>query len=137
MGTQQSKADHDLSNDEENRQLRDSLAKADRERKSICNVMLLMVVLFMLSLAGLGYCALLLPQGVFNPARLRHHELERLEGLASLIAQLEFSGYLLWHRIAVNRLHKECRRRGLLLVETQFNASLRSGPAASPSPTQL
>jgi hypothetical protein len=122
--------------DEESRQLRDSLAKADHERKRICHAMLLMGALFILSLAGLGYCALLLPQGVFHPARFVTISLSVL-GLASVIAQIEFSGYLLWHRIAVNHLHKECRRRVLLLVETQFTTSLRPSPAASPSQTQL
>jgi hypothetical protein len=105
-----------LKEGEESRQLRDSLGKAHRERKHICHAMLLMMALFMLSLAGLGYCDLLLPQGGFNPTHFATLVFSIL-GLASLIAQLEFSGYLLWRRIAVNRLHKECRRRGLLLVE--------------------
>jgi hypothetical protein len=125
-----------LEDGEESRQLRDSLVKADRERKRICHAMLLMVAPFILSLAGLGYCALLLPQGVFNPTHFVTSVLSIL-GLAAVIAQIEFSGYLLWHCIAVKRLHKECRRRVLVLVETQFSASLRPDPGASPSPTQL
>ena len=63
---------------EESRQLRDSLAKADRERKRIRHALFLMVALFILSLAGLSYCALLLPQDLFQSRALRHHELERL-----------------------------------------------------------
>ena len=118
-----------LEDGEESRQLRASLTKADRERKRICHAMLLMVALFILSLAGLGYCALLLPQGVFNPTRFVTTSLSVL-GLASLISQLEFFGYLLWHRIAMNRLHKECRRRVLLLVESRHGASLSPSPSA-------
>jgi hypothetical protein len=121
---------------EESRQLRDSLAKTDRERKCIRHALFLMVMLFILSLAGLGYCALLLPRIFSNPAHFVTRSLEVL-GLASLLCQLEFSGYLLWHRSAVNRLHKECRRRVLLLVEPQLCASLRPDPGAGKSPTQL
>jgi len=114
---------------EESRQLRDSLVKADRERKCLAHAMLLMVALFILSLAGLGYCALLLPQTLYNYTHFVTTSLSLL-GLASLISQLEFFGYLLWHRSAVNRLHRECRRRVLLLVEPQLSASLRRSPSA-------
>ena len=114
---------------EESRQLRDNLAKADRERKRIRHALFLMVALFILALAGLGYCALLLPQSSSNPGHFVTKSLSFL-GLASLIAQLEFFGYLLWHHFAVNRLHKECRRRVLLLVESQLRVSLRRGPGA-------
>lgn len=109
---------------EASRQLRDNLAKADRESRFIRHAMSLMVMLFLLSLAGLGYCALLLPQIFFDPS---HFVIKSLcvFGLASLISQLEFFVYLLWHRFEVDRLHKECRRRILLLVESQLRASLR------------
>jgi hypothetical protein len=116
---------------EESRQLRDSLAKADRERKCLRHAILLMVALFIVSLAGLSYCALLLPQGFYSPRHFITMGLSVL-GLASLISQLEFLGYLVWHRGAVNRLHKECRRRVLLLVESQLTASLRRSLSADP-----
>ena len=48
MHTQQNKTERDLSNDEESRQLRDSLAKPDHERKCIYHDVLLMAALFML-----------------------------------------------------------------------------------------
>jgi hypothetical protein len=109
--------------------LQDSLAKADRETKRIRHLMLLMATLFMLSLAGLGYCALLLPQIFSNPTSFVTKSLYFL-GLASLISQLELFGYLLWQRFAVSRLHKECRRRVLLLVESQLKASPVRIPSA-------
>jgi hypothetical protein len=114
---------------EASRRLRDSLAQADRERKRLRHALFLMVTLFILALSGLSYCALLLPQIFPNPGHFVTKSLSFL-GLASLIAQLEFFGYLLWHRFAVSRLHKECRRRVLLLVESQLKASLRRGPGA-------
>jgi hypothetical protein len=103
--------------------LRHSLAKADREGKCIRHTLCLMVTLFFLSLAGLSYCALLLPQIFFNPTHLLTKSLIFL-GLASLISQLELLGYLFWHHFAVKRLHKECRRRVLLLIESRLKASL-------------
>ena len=109
--------------------LRESLAKADRERKRIRHASFLMVTLFILALSGLSYCALLLPQIFFNPGHFVTKSLSFL-GLASLIAQLEFFGYLLWHHFEVNRLHKECRRRVLLLVDSQLRASPRRSPGA-------
>ena len=48
MHTQQSKAERDLSNDEESRQLRYSLAKPDHERKCVYRDVLLMAAFFML-----------------------------------------------------------------------------------------
>jgi hypothetical protein len=125
-----------LEDGEESRQLRDSLAKADRELACIRQALLLTVAIFILSLVGLGYCAVLLPQTFFHTPHFVTMSFSIL-GLASLIAQIEFSGYLLWHRIAVNRLHKECRRRVLLLVEPHLSASLCPSPAAGMSPTQL
>jgi hypothetical protein len=111
------------------RQLREGLAKADHESKRIRHAMFLVVTLFILSLAGLSYCAVLLPQIFFNPTHFVTLSLSVL-GLASLISQLELFGYLLWHRFTVNRLHKECRRRVLLLVESQLRASLYAGERA-------
>jgi hypothetical protein len=87
-----------------------------------------MVTLFLLSLAGLGFCALWLPHVSTDPTALATNSLIIL-GLASLISQLEFFGYLLWHRIALNRLHKECRLRVLHLVESRLRASLSRSPA--------
>lgn len=118
-----------LEDGEESRQLRDSLAKADRELACIRQALLWMVAVFILSVVGLAYCAVLLPQTIFNTPHYVTVSLSIL-GLASLIAQLEFVGYLLWHRVAVNRLHKECRRRVLLLIEPQLSASLRPSPSA-------
>lgn len=114
---------------EANLRLRDDLAKAARESKCLRHAIFLMVTLFFLSLAGLSYCALLLPQIVSNPTHLVTRSLSFL-GLASLISQLEFLGYLLWHRFTVNRLHKECRRRVLLLAESQLKPSLRRSRSA-------
>jgi hypothetical protein len=69
-------------------ELQESLAKAERESEWIRHVMFLMVTLFILSLAGLGYCAVLLPEIFFNPTHMATKSLTVL-GLASLISQFE------------------------------------------------
>jgi hypothetical protein len=125
----------ELEDGADSRQLRDSLAKADRKLACIRQALLFMAAIFILSLVGLSYCAVLLPQTFFHTPHLVTMSFSIL-GLASLIAQLEFVGYLLWHRIAVSRLHKECRRRVLLLVEPQLSASPLRSPVADKSPTQ-
>jgi hypothetical protein len=74
---------------EASRQLQDSLAKADQERKCIRHALFLMVTLFIVSLVGLSYCALLLPRIFSNPTHFVTKSLNVL-GLASLICQVEF-----------------------------------------------
>lgn len=123
---------------EASHELQEKLAKAERDRKSIRRAMLFMVTLFILSLAGLSYCALLVPEVFSNSTPFLTKSLIIL-GLASLISQLEFFGYLLWHRGAVNRLHKECRHRALLLVQSRlkasFHRSLTGASGQEPGPT--
>ncbi len=80
---------------EERRQLHEDLTKAEREGKCIRRAVFLMVVLLMLSAAGLGYCALLVPEVFRDPS----HPLIRMlsvAGLGSLISQVVFLGHLLW-----------------------------------------
>jgi hypothetical protein len=123
---------------EASRQLQDSLSKADRERKCIRHALFITMTLFIIAVAGLSYCALLLPRIFSNPTHFVTRSLNVL-GLASLICQVEFFSYLLWHRFAVNRLHKECRRRVLLLVDSQLSASLgrSSGVVISQEPESI
>jgi hypothetical protein len=109
--------EHDAS--EESRQLQDSLAQAERDERCIRRAMFLMAVLFMLSLAGLSYCAILLPDVFRNPEQLVMRSLGYL-GLGSLISLGVFLGYLLWHRVIVRRLRRECRRLVLALARSQL-----------------
>jgi hypothetical protein len=114
---------------EGSRQLRASLARADRESTRIRHALWLMLTLFIVSAAGLGYCAVLRPNVFSDPTHFVTLSLSVL-GLASLICQVEFVGYLLWHRFAVSHLYKECRQRVLLLVESRLRASLRRSESA-------
>ena len=106
---------------EECRRLYHNLVKAEQQDKSICRAVFLMVVLLMLCLAGLGYCALLLPDVYGSPRHPLGASLLIL-GLGSLISQAGFLGYLLWHRTGVGQLHRECRRLILALAQPQIEA---------------
>jgi hypothetical protein len=107
--------------------LYNQLAKAEGEEKCIHRAVFLMAVLLMLSVAGLGYCALLLPRVFHNPDHLLMRSLFVL-GLGALISQVGFLGYLVWHRaIVMTRLHEECRLRVLSLAQSKLE------PPAAPN----
>jgi hypothetical protein len=101
---------------EEGRQLQDRLAQAEHHDQYLRRALFLMGLLIMLSLAGLGYCAILLP-GIFcDPTHVVIRSLRYL-GVASLVSWVGFFGDFLWHRTAVGRLHRECQRQVLALAE--------------------
>jgi hypothetical protein len=121
---------------EERHQLHDNLAKAEREEKSIRRAVFLAMLILMLSLSGLGYCAVLLPDVFRSPTPLLVRSLLVL-ALGSLISQAVFLGYLLWHRATVTRLHEECRRLVLALARVRLTAPPAPSPAGcvpAPSP---
>ena len=120
---------------EERCQLYDNLAKAERDEQCIRRAVFVMVVLLMVSVAGLGFCALLLPEVFRNPTHLLMRSLSVL-GLGSLISQGVFLGYLLWHRTVVTRLHEECRRVVLALAKSQLQVPTVPSLAV-PAPAQL
>lgn len=107
---------------EEPRRLADRLAKTVREERCLRHAVFLMVVLLMIFLVGLGYCAILLPEAFGNLDHFLMRGLSLL-GLWSVISLVTFLGYLLWRRIAVTRLHEECRRLILALGRPQCAGS--------------
>jgi hypothetical protein len=108
------------------------LTTAEREARSLRRGVFLMAVLVLASVAGLSYCALLLPEVFRNRTHVLMRGLYAL-ALGSLISQAAFVGYLLWHRASVTRLHKECRRRVLALAQSQLPLPASPG-AAVPVP---
>ncbi len=97
----------------------DSLEKVEKEERCIRHAQLLMLMLFMLVAGSLGYCALLLPHVFRDLTDFLVRGLFVL-GLAALISQLVFLGYMLWHRSLVARLHEECRLLVLAMVCSQL-----------------
>ncbi len=106
-------------NSEESQYLQGRLVKVEREETCLCRAVLLMGALLFVSCGGLVYCALLLPEVFDNPTHLLMRSLFVL-GLASFVSLLAFLTNLLWHRIVVRRLHKECRRLVLDRVKSQL-----------------
>lgn len=104
---------------EERHRLHESLAKAERDGNCIRRAMFLVVVMLLISGAGLGYCALLLPEVFRDHTHLLTRSLSVL-GLGSLISQVVFLGCLLWHRAVVTRLHEDCRHLVLALARSQL-----------------
>ena len=115
----------------ERRRLHDSLTSAECGTRCIRRAVFLAGCLFVLSLEALAYCAALLPELVSDRVHFLTKGLS-LVCLASFISEVEFLGYWLWHRISVNRLHQECRRRLLPLVGSQPIAP-RDGVPVLPS----
>jgi len=118
---------------EERRQLHDSLAKVEHEEKCIRRAVFQTLLLLLLSLAGLGYCAILLPEVFHYPTHLFVRSLSVL-ALGSLISQAVFLGYLLWHRTVVTRLHEECQRLILALTCCQLKVPAAPIPAIQVPP---
>lgn len=125
---------HDTS--EESCQLQHSLVQAGRDERCIRRAMFLMWTLFIFSLAGLGYCAVLLPDVFHNPDHMITRSLCYL-GLGALISQGVFIGYFFWHRAVVSRLHGECRLLVLALAQSRLKhpvAQTQAGSAPLPLP---
>ena len=108
---------HDTS--KESQQLQHNLAQTKRDEKCICRAVFVMVILSILSLAGVSYGAILLPEVLWKS---NYHVLQSLcyLGLGSLISLVVFLGYLLGNRAVVSRLHGECRLRVLAVAKSQF-----------------
>jgi len=112
---------------QESRRLYHELLALERDERCLWRGLFVMGVLLMVALAGLGYCALLLP----NSERGFTHPMVScmlVLGLGALISQAVFLGYLLWQRTKVMNLHKECR--GLIL--TLAPSRLRLAAPAEP-----
>lgn len=112
----------------ERRQLLDSLATAERKEKSVHRAVFLTMLFSTAALAGLGYCAVLLPEAFLSPSHLLVRSLLVL-ALGSLISQAVFLGYLFWYRTVVARLHAECRQRVLALARSQHQVPATASPA--------
>jgi hypothetical protein len=108
---------------EQHRDLQDRIKQAEQDEKCIRRMVFLVIVVEMLSLAGLGYSAVFHPNffAYTTPFLVRLFSALCLGSLACLIA---FVGYWLWHRNMLNDLNEECRRVVL--------ASLQSHPQPSP-----
>jgi hypothetical protein len=111
----------------EHRQLQERIAVAERDEKCIGCACRLVGLAALLAFAGLGYCAVLLPEFFHNS---RHFLIQFfcVLGLGSLLCLLVFIGLWLWYRGMVNRLHDECRKVITSLVQSRLKAQPRPAP---------
>jgi hypothetical protein len=114
---------------QEHRRLSDRLAKAEGEERCVRHAVLLATLLLLLTAAGLGYCAILVPEVFHNPTHLMMRILA-VVGLGTLISLAVFLGYLFWHRALVAALHQECRQQVLALARSRLNGHAPASPAA-------
>jgi hypothetical protein len=94
---------------DQHRDLQDRIKKAEQDEKCIRRMMFLVIVVALLSLAGVGYSAVFHPNffAYTTPFIVR---LFSALGLGSVACLIVFLGYWLWHRNMLNGLNEECRR---------------------------
>ena len=105
------------------------LKRAELDTKCLLRATFVAGSLFILSSVSLGYCALLMPDLLFNTPHFAIKILALL-CLASFISEVEFLGCRIWHHIALTRLRRECHQLLRALVESQPGTSLNPIPAA-------
>ena len=93
----------------EHRELEERLERAERNERCARRAVWLMVVFMAISLAGLGYAALLLEDFPPNTSQFLTRIFCAL-GLASLVSLLAFVGFWLVSRGEMNEQREGCRR---------------------------
>lgn len=94
---------------EAHRVLEQRIASAERDVRSMRNACKLVGLAALFALAGLGYCAVLLPEFFDNATPLLVRLLRAL-ALGCSLSFLGFWGMSLWYRGLLHRLHDEARR---------------------------
>jgi len=90
-------------------ELRERIKRAERDEKCIRTALFLVIVLGLLSVSGIGYAAVLVPEF----GRFSSHIATKIFcalGLACGICMGVFVGVWLHHRAVTNRIYEECRR---------------------------
>ncbi len=101
------------------RKLEERLHHAQQMEESIRRKIGALVVLALISLAGLGYTAMFVPEAFeFSIPMLA--KVFSVLGLASLICLVFFVAHWLWYRVLLNGVLSECRK----LVQRFFRAKM-------------
>jgi hypothetical protein len=95
-------------NTDECNRLRQRLRQAQHDEHCIRRALILMVLVGVVSIVGLGYCAVLLPEFFDNATPLLVKVFCAL-GLGSLICMTIFGGCWLFYRKASNQVNEDCR----------------------------
>jgi len=108
-------------------ELRERIKRAEKDEKCIRSALFLVIVLGLLSVSGIGYSAVLVPEF----ARFSTHIATKIccaLSLTCLISTGVFLGVWLHHRAATNRVYEECRR----FIHTFMESRLKPGQPSSP-----
>jgi hypothetical protein len=103
----------------ESRVLRERLAQAERNEGCLLGACWLVAAVALVGLSGLGYSAVLLPQFFDNATHVLVRFFSALS-LGSALCLSLFAGLWLWYRGAANRIHEECRRAVMRVMETRL-----------------
>ena len=90
------------------RELQARICKAERDERCIRAALFIVMVLALLSAAGVGYSAVLLPEFFDNSTPVVVKVFSALV-LACIICVLGFCGFWLWYRSVCDRVYNECR----------------------------
>ena len=104
--------------------LRERIKRVEKDERCIRSALFLVIVLGLLSLSGIGYSAVLVPEF----ARFSSHIATKVFcalTLASLICVGVFFGVWLHHRAAANRVFDECRRFVQAFMESKLTPASR------------
>jgi hypothetical protein len=106
----------------EHRLLCERLTGLERNERCLLCACRLVGLIALLAMAGIGYSAVLLPEFFDNATHLILRFFTAL-GLGSLICFTAFLGVWFWYRLAMNRIHDECRRSVTRMVDSRFKTS--------------
>ena len=115
---------------DQGRRLQDRILRAEKEEKSVRCAIFMVGLAMLVSLSGLCYSAVFVPQ-------IRHYSSNFATkffcalGLGSLICFLVFLGCWLWYRAMSNRVFADCRR----FLRVVFESRLKQATEASPLTT--
>lgn len=118
---------------EEHRRLRARIDGAEKDERCIRYAGRLVGLVTLLSVAGLGYSAVLLPEFFSNSRNLLVQIFCAL-GLGSLLCLVGFFGLWCYYRAIVNKLHDECRQLVSALMRSRF-ANMPQRGTSSLTPT--
>ncbi len=115
---------------EQGRHLQERILRAEREEKCIRCAIFMVGLVVLLSISGLGYSAVLVPQFSQYSSHFATKCFCAL-GLGSLLCFLVFLGCWFWYRAMSNRVSEDCRR----FLRTVFESRLKQAAQASPLAT--
>jgi hypothetical protein len=107
---------------EEHRRLQSRIEGAEKDERCIGCACRLVGLVTLLSVAGLGYSAVLLPE-FFSNSRNFLVQFFCALGLGSILCLFAFVGLWCWYRAIVHKLHDECRRLISSLMRSRFGTT--------------